>query len=185
MKSLLECSKRTVSKIVQRMKLSCFNCGWNECACDIHHITPKSKGGTDEHNNLTYLCPNCHRLAHTGKLHTFKTLFEMVGDDWKKFYNITPRTKSERKFSGKRSDALAVTRKLRTEKRRQLAVKKIQLLAESGIDKTQYGWIQQASAILEIQPQSVVKYLKRWAPEQLTGAKVRMGVRQNWRAAAD
>lgn len=42
----------------------CERCGWNLSSCDIHHIIPKSDGGTNNRSNLIVLCPNCHRLAH-------------------------------------------------------------------------------------------------------------------------
>jgi len=28
---------------------------------DVHHIIPRSMGGTDKRSNLIELCPNCHR----------------------------------------------------------------------------------------------------------------------------
>ncbi|MEK7689825.1 MAG: HNH endonuclease [Bdellovibrionota bacterium] len=31
---------------------------------DIHHIVPRSMGGTDTVENLTTLCGQCHDLAH-------------------------------------------------------------------------------------------------------------------------
>jgi len=69
------------------MKLACFTCGWNEALCDIHHILPKKQGGTNDHSNLTVICPNCHRIAHERKQTTgFKTIEEVVGDSWKEFY---------------------------------------------------------------------------------------------------
>lgn len=72
-KTLLELSKRTVSKILKRARVECSMCGWNKTSLDIHHIEQKSKGGTDEHRNLIALCPNCHRMAHE-KLYTAKEL---------------------------------------------------------------------------------------------------------------
>lgn len=54
--------------------LPCFECGWNESICDIHHIKPRSKGGSDEPSNLAFLCPNHHRLVHRKKLTVKKTL---------------------------------------------------------------------------------------------------------------
>ena len=86
MESILQASTRTVSKILARLNIGCSRCGWNEAICDIHHIKPTSKGGSDEHYNLTYLCPNCHRLAHRGKVDSFITLVEQIGDSWKDFY---------------------------------------------------------------------------------------------------
>jgi len=48
-------------------------CGWTEefleskkIVCDIHHITPKRKGGDDSFSNLVAVCPNAHRLADRG-----------------------------------------------------------------------------------------------------------------------
>lgn len=65
--TILDLSKRTVSKLMIRMQLPCSCCGvyipgvvW-----DIHHIKPRHLGGNDLANNLTYICPNCHRICHT------------------------------------------------------------------------------------------------------------------------
>ena len=57
----------------------CLSCGWNKTVCDIHHIIPKSKGGTDNFDNLTILCPNCHRLIHKGFLLTPSTISDRIG----------------------------------------------------------------------------------------------------------
>lgn len=84
--SLKELSKRTVSKIFRRMQLGCSACGWDKCVCDLHHIVPKVRGGLDTHNNLSYLCPNCHRLVHNGQLKIFITLKDQIKDTWKKYY---------------------------------------------------------------------------------------------------
>ena len=54
--------------------LKCFYCGWDKDKCDIHHIKARVNGGTDEYNNLTIACPNCHRLIHKGKLKVGLTL---------------------------------------------------------------------------------------------------------------
>jgi len=56
--------------------LSCFICGWQESTCDVHHIVPRSKGGTDEDSNMTVVCPNHHRMIHQGKVNVnnIKTL---------------------------------------------------------------------------------------------------------------
>ena len=66
-KTLLEVSKRTISKVLRRMDLPCSCCGFHISGVilDIHHIKPRAKGGTDDMSNLTYICPNCHRVAHT------------------------------------------------------------------------------------------------------------------------
>ena len=79
-------SKRTVAKVLKRLDAGCSNCGWNESSCDIHHIIPRSKGGNNTDENLTILCPNCHRLAHTNKLTKFKSVKEQFGEIWRKHY---------------------------------------------------------------------------------------------------
>lgn len=85
-KSLLDMSKRTASKILKRMNLGCSICGWNEASLDIHHILPKSKGGTDDNSNLTLLCPNHHRMAHSGIIDKFTNVIDQVGEEWRNHY---------------------------------------------------------------------------------------------------
>jgi hypothetical protein len=79
-------SSRTKSKVIERLNKGCSNCGWNEAICDLHHIIAKSNGGSDSHDNLALICPNCHRLAHTGKLTSFISLQDYIGEEWKQFY---------------------------------------------------------------------------------------------------
>ena len=90
--SLLECSKRTVQKIVKRANKGCSICGWNEASCDLHHIIPTFQGGSDTDDNAVILCPNHHRMAHTEDLIPVEMLFELSVDktfkDWRNFYNI-------------------------------------------------------------------------------------------------
>lgn len=179
MESILECSKRTVSKIAQRMNLSCFECGWNLCVCDFHHILPQSKGGGDEMTNLTYLCPNCHRAAHAGLISNFRSAADVIGESWKDYYNVTSRGKNKRVFTGKAiaTEKMQKALELGREKRKTLsenrAFKKIKQLELSNLDTTKYGWVGEAAKILNIAPQSVVRYLRRHAPHLLDGAKSR------------
>lgn len=42
----------------------CERCGWAEARCDVHHRTPKAKGGLHTLANAIVLCPNCHRIEH-------------------------------------------------------------------------------------------------------------------------
>lgn len=86
LQSILQLSSRTVMKVLQRLGLRCSHCDWGACACDVHHIVPRSEGGSNAHTNLTYLCPNCHRLAHAGKLKDFVTLDTQIGESWRKAY---------------------------------------------------------------------------------------------------
>lgn len=48
-----------------RDSYSCVICGFN-LAVDVHHITPRHKGGMNEFSNLITLCPNHHKLADLG-----------------------------------------------------------------------------------------------------------------------
>ena len=86
--TLLKLSKRTVSKVLKRMGLGCSICGWDLCMCDVHHIIPRKKGGSNQHENLTYLCPNCHRMIHNGliKIEKVISMANYVGDKWKMYY---------------------------------------------------------------------------------------------------
>jgi hypothetical protein len=91
---LLELSKRTISKIVLRMELPCSCCGiyipgvvW-----DLHHIKARKAGGSDSADNLTYICPNCHRICHTDvtllpkPLISLKDFLILLGKRWQDYY---------------------------------------------------------------------------------------------------
>ena len=41
---------------------ACMICGWDTIV-DVHHITPRRHGGTNDLDNLIVLCPNHHRMA--------------------------------------------------------------------------------------------------------------------------
>lgn len=86
--SILDVSPSTSKKIVKRLGLSCFNCGWDKTSCDVHHIRGKKIENPNHHNNLTYLCPNCHRLVHRGLLDAaiLKSLEDVIGGSWKTLY---------------------------------------------------------------------------------------------------
>lgn len=87
-KSILELSLRTAVKIMKRLKVGCSFCGWNETTCDIHHINGRKCQDPDNHKNLTYVCPNCHRKCHMGliKKEELINLENYVGEKWKEFY---------------------------------------------------------------------------------------------------
>ena len=63
-RSLATLPKRTMHKILKRMKACCAICGWQHATCDVHHIVPKSKGGSHSDDNLIVVCPNHHRIIH-------------------------------------------------------------------------------------------------------------------------
>ena len=87
-KSLYELSTRTIRKILHRLKVKCCICGWNQDICDIHHINGRKIENPHNHNNLTLLCPNCHRLIQNNKIdkNQLKTITEIIGDSWLEHY---------------------------------------------------------------------------------------------------
>lgn len=90
--SLLDLSKRTISKILKRANIGCSICGWNKATCDIHHIVERSSNGSNNSDNLIIICPNCHREIHSNKEYNKSFLFERTIDkvfsNWKDFYNM-------------------------------------------------------------------------------------------------
>lgn len=86
--SIMDLSTRTISKIVKRLGVGCSQCGWNETVCDIHHINGRKISNPDQHENLTYVCPNCHRKCHAGLLtkDQLVNLRDHIGERWKEFY---------------------------------------------------------------------------------------------------
>lgn len=89
--NIFDVSSRTTRKILTRMNLKCSHCGWNKDICDIHHINGKKIENPNNHRNLSYLCPNCHRLAGKGKIlkEELINLYDYVGDNWKQhYYNL-------------------------------------------------------------------------------------------------
>src|SRR5271157_3080194 len=94
-KSILDFSSRTTRIILRRIlderHIGCSLCDWNKDACDLHHIVQTSKGGSDKNSNLTYVCPNCHRLIHSKKIDsssiiTLETYFKSKEIDWTKYF---------------------------------------------------------------------------------------------------
>lgn len=163
--SILELSKRTVTKVMQRLNLGCSNCGWKITTCDIHHILPRSKGGSDEHSNLTNLCPNCHRCAHAGILTTFITLDEQIGDRWREFYY--PGLTKTPKIKKKRANNILRYAKEKQQEAKARALKVLPILKESDIDFTKFGWVKHAAEIIGIKPNKVNQWLKKHDPEFL------------------
>lgn len=91
-KSILDLSKRTISKILSRANQGCMICGWNEATCDIHHIIPRKIGGSNDNDNLVIVCPNCHRKIHCHKLSVphninIATLFK----NWTDYYYLNTK----------------------------------------------------------------------------------------------
>lgn len=56
-------SKATRNKIEKVWNYKCAVCGNNDFL-EIHHLTPKEQGGSDEYDNLILLCACCHAGIH-------------------------------------------------------------------------------------------------------------------------
>lgn len=163
MKNIYDVSSRTRIKIIKRLNLSCFNCGWNKSKCDIHHIIPVSKNGTNDHKNLTILCPNCHRLAHDGILNEFKSIEDIIGDNWSdhyygnKYNNTTEKAKLGNLASLK-------TRQINAKEKAKNLINKIK---KSNIDFKKRGWKTRIEEQFSIKRQHVKKLFEKYDPEFL------------------
>ena len=51
---------------IERDKGVCQDCG-AAGSSEVHHITHRAKGGSDELENLITLCPTCHAKRHKGE----------------------------------------------------------------------------------------------------------------------
>ena len=58
--------RRTRESILRRDGFRCVECGkpCNPDEVDIHHLLPRSAGGSDEPSNLIVLCDGCHAAHH-------------------------------------------------------------------------------------------------------------------------
>lgn len=56
-------SKTTKRKVSEFWKHQCAVCG-NKDFLEYHHLREKSKGGTDDYDNLILLCACCHAAIH-------------------------------------------------------------------------------------------------------------------------
>ena len=91
--NIFDISSRTRVKILKMIGCGCSICGWNEATCDIHHIIPKKAGGTNDDENLIYVCPNCHRICHVANKYSIEELKEKSLDkmniNWKEYYHMS------------------------------------------------------------------------------------------------
>ncbi len=87
-KNIFDLNNRTRGKVMRRLKVSCSRCEWNEAPGDLHHIYGRKIKDPHNHKHLSYLCPNCHRMAEVGKIkpEELMTFREQVGNRWKKYY---------------------------------------------------------------------------------------------------
>jgi len=50
--------------VLHRDGFTCKDCGVSDCRLHVHHINPRSEGGTNHRDNLVSLCPDCHARRH-------------------------------------------------------------------------------------------------------------------------
>mgnify|MGYP006281058721 CR=1 FL=1 len=56
------------NEVLRRDEHTCQNCGQStNVELEVHHIVPKSKGGTHKMSNLRTLCKDCHSSIHTSQ----------------------------------------------------------------------------------------------------------------------
>ena len=46
---------------------TCQCCGKKNCRLEVHHLLPRTRGGSDKLVNLITLCTDCHHLAHSSE----------------------------------------------------------------------------------------------------------------------
>lgn len=62
-------SQREKESLINKVGTRCCypNCS-QSVGLEVHHIIPRSQGGTNKENNLIVLCPNHHHLADRGAI---------------------------------------------------------------------------------------------------------------------
>jgi len=68
------------TQVLKRDGYRCVNCGQTGTELHVHHIIPKSKGGTDELDNLVTLCVKCHSIQEAKGHELIKSRIE--GEDY-------------------------------------------------------------------------------------------------------
>ena len=46
----------------------CVSCGREGVLLHVHHVKPRSEGGSDDPSNLVSVCATCHAKVHGGQL---------------------------------------------------------------------------------------------------------------------
>jgi 5-methylcytosine-specific restriction endonuclease McrA len=145
---------------LKRFNIACVICSWNEAHCDDHHIIPLSEGGLNQLNNIVIICPNCHRVIHESNKYSVSFLQERsiakLFDQWPNF----------KEFYLKRQDKLNEKhKKLKLpqfiSKDAQIKIVKVQ---DSNIDFTKFGWVGEVARLLDIRPQKVNKWIRKYMP---------------------
>lgn len=76
-------------RVLVNLNIGCSRCGWSEDICDLHHIYGRKIENANSHDNLSYLCPNCHRLADKKKIKPEDIIpfSKQVGEKWRDAYD--------------------------------------------------------------------------------------------------
>jgi 5-methylcytosine-specific restriction endonuclease McrA len=53
-------------------------CGCGQVAKDLHHVIPRSLGGTDDAHNIIALSRECHDKAHGIESRKYRDIFKMI-----------------------------------------------------------------------------------------------------------
>ncbi|WP_254543585.1 HNH endonuclease [Halomarina pelagica] len=61
----------------ERADRRCEWCNERVDSPDVHHIEPRSEGGSNAPGNLIVLCPNCHRKADGGTISRSKLKYQV------------------------------------------------------------------------------------------------------------
>ena len=62
-----------------RDNCKCMECGKENTRFEVHHITPKKKGGADTISNLITLCPKCHARTFGREMQFADKYYKMIG----------------------------------------------------------------------------------------------------------
>lgn len=72
-------------EVYQKFDFKCVCCGNNDpLVLDVHHVIPRHKGGSDNIENLSLLCANCHRKEHNCLDSVAETIFSDNGNSQSK-----------------------------------------------------------------------------------------------------
>ncbi len=58
--------------VLYRDKHQCINCKKDDVPLQVHHIKPRSKGGTEKPSNMVTLCVECHEKVHSSEIELSK-----------------------------------------------------------------------------------------------------------------
>ena len=81
-------SNHRMKELLEAYNLNkCSICGIDDISMDIHHINGRRVEDPHNHNNLTVVCPNCHRRIEQNVISVDKLikLSDVLDDNWKNY----------------------------------------------------------------------------------------------------